>query len=263
MNRYGQIIDKLKENKFVVYGAGGHGKKFVQAITNIGLSKNFMGYAVTDNKNNQDIKTIYEVDKEQLIIIAAHNVNSKQMETILKENGFQNYEIIYPYLIELCCGIPIKKNVMLNIKEFVANCYSANYLAIIYLAIDCVLGNNKFGKDLYIKMFEVTSDKQTAYKRWEALKARIINYKNSKEIEKYNVKINFRQKYILDGAHRIMMAFYFGVDNLLADDYEMDRKEYNAIFQQDLFYDENILNIFSSQECEILKNVKEKVMRQA
>ena len=108
---YEELINSIRNNHFVVYGAGSHADKFLQILKHLGFEDNYLYSAVTrkDKDDKAELRLIHEVDRNKLIMIAAHDKNAKQMEQTLKELGFRNYYLIYPHLIELVCGLPYKK----------------------------------------------------------------------------------------------------------------------------------------------------------
>lgn len=255
METYAQILDKIKKNKFVVYGAGGHGQKFVKAIAQMGYGNNFVGFVVTERqaKDGEGIKEIKNIDRNHFVVIAAHDRNSVQMEDTLKNLGFTQYVSIYPYLIDFCCGTSYLKNQTVCVKDIFFDClnrycfYSA-YPVVVYLAIDYIMEKNNVGKNLYFKLIGKYAKEKTSYQRWDALVERTRNYSINRVPEPFAVKINPVQRFVLDGYHRIVLSKYFGITDILADFYDTDFDKY-----RDMFWGRgNLMNLFTKEEADVI-----------
>lgn len=227
-----EVIYGIQNKHFVVYGAGSFANKFLRTVCRMGYIDNYLYSVVTKkDKNDMDsIRTIETVDRNTCIMVAAHDRNSIQMEHTLFKLGFKHYYIIYPYLVELGCGLPYKKNVEISVSEFIRKCMYGNYLAIIYLAIDDIVQHNGIGGELYIKYMNVFSKPKTSKSRFDALIDRVNYMRNTHIIEPYNIKINLDEHFILDGTHRIMIAKYFGIKTLRADLYHTEYRFYRDVF---------------------------------
>lgn len=263
MTEVEEIMNSLKRNKFIVYGAGGHAEKFIKVVKKEGLENNFLGTAISKrNLTNPINKCIEDIDKNKLIIIAAHDRNSAEMESNLIRLGFRNYKVIYPYMTEICFGEPYKKNVTLDVDVFLKECQYANYLAIYYLAIECADKKNSYGKNMYLKVMGMSSEVQTAQNRWNEIIKRTNNYRKTKEPEKYPIKVNVEQKYILDGFHRMALAKYFHIRTLNADLFKTELEEYNSMTFKCMWNDKDLNRYFSNKEKEKITLVRKKIFGQ-
>lgn len=263
MSECQKIIDRLSREKYIVYGAGGHADKFVKAMEKKGIAHNFLGYAISSGKiQKNNCKYIEEVDREHLVVVAAHDKNSSEMEQNLIRLGFENYMLIYPYMTELCFGSPYKTDVFVEIDEFLKTCRYGNYLAIYYLAVACADGKNDFGDKLYLRVMGLSSEEKTAANRWEAMIKRTWNYRNKQEIEDFPVKLNVQQKYILDGFHRMALAKYFGIDKLRADLFSTELDDYNSMTFQNMWLDEDLNHYFSEDEKKQIIRVRKEIFGQ-
>ena len=260
---YEIIIDKIKNNPFIVYGAGGHATKFVQAVEEMGYRHNILGFAVTENVgNNKKIQVIEAVDRDTFIVIAAHDKNARQMERTLKKLGFQKYISIYPYLIEICYGEAYQIGETIDVDSFLEECKYGNYLAVHYLAIDYIMGNNNIGKDLYMHVLGNCSNEQTTKQRWESFSTRVDNYKRGIGFEAYHIKINPQDKFILDGYHRICLAKYFGIRKIKADYFNTDIQKYNSMTFRSMWTDDEIKTWFSESISKEIINVRKWILGQ-
>ncbi len=263
MKTYEQILDKIKSNKFVVYGAGGHGKKFVKAITQMGYENNFAGFVVTERQESDPIgiKEIKNIDRNCFVVIAAHDRNSLQIEDTLKHLGFAQYVSIYSYLIDFCCGTPYLKNQIECVEEIFQDClqkycFYAPYPVVVYLAIDYIMERNSVGKNLYLKLIGNYAKEKTSYLRWNALVERTMNYKINREPESFSIKINPKERYVLDGYHRIVLSKYFGITDILADFYDMEFDKYRDMF----WGNDNLINLFTKEEADIILRTGKQLM---
>lgn len=257
---FNRIIKKIENEKFIVYGAGGHGKKFVKAIIKRGCYNNFVGYAVTKSQEmDKQISEISDVCRNQLVIIAAHEKNAKQMEKKLLDLGFQNYINIYPYMTELYWGTPYLVDKLVNVEKVVAESRFINYRIALYAGIDSVIKKNEYGEDIYLKTLQLTSDKETARIRWEAFQKRIDRYEKKHEIEKYNIQIDPENKYILDGTHRLMLAYYFKIPQIKSDFFRVSMQERDDFYNDSIYEDDVFLKHFTLDEQSYINEIKKRI----
>lgn len=263
MDTYEHIINEIKNNKFVIYGAGGHGQKFLKAITQMGYKNNFLGFAVTEHqaKDVDGIEEIKNIDRNCLIVIAAHDRNSAQMEYTLEKLGFKRYVSIYSYLIDFCCGVSYLKNQTVCVKDIFMDCLSKYYFysaypIVLYLAVDYIMGKNNVGKSLYLKLIGKYGKEATAEQRWEALVERTRNYNINRLAEPFAIKINPTQRFVLDGYHRIVLSRYFGITDILADFYDIDFEQYRDMF----WGNDSLMSLFTQEEANIIAKTGRKLM---
>lgn len=263
MNEYEKILDKLAKEKFIVYGTGGHADKFVKAIRRKGIHSNILGFAVSSNNQlNDNCECIEDINKERLIVIAAHDKNSREMEQNLIRLGFKNYVLVYPYMTEICFGSPYETDVMLDIDEFMKECSYGNYLAIYYLAVECADGKNDFGDKLYLKVMKLSSEEETANRRWDSMISRTQSYRKNCKAEDFPIKVNIRQKYILDGFHRMALAKYFGIKKLKSDLFDTDLNYYNSMTFRSMWADDDLNSYFLEKEKEQIIRVRKEIFGQ-
>ena len=257
INTYEEIINSVSKEKFIVYGKGAHADKFLHFIRRLGFGDNYLYSVVSRKRENTNDCLIQNVNRNQLVIVAAHDKNSKEMEQTLKELGFKNYYLIYPHLIEFGCGLPYKKNVDMNVSEFLKDCLYGNYLSIIYLAIDDIVNSNGIGCDLYIKYMNIYSHPDTSKKRLETLVDRVSHISECYEPEPYNIKVNPKECFLLDGSHRTILAKYFGIDILKADLYDISFEQYDLFYGGGVYLsDEALSKYFCQDECELIINTR-------
>ena len=262
MRRIEDIINIIRNNCFIVYGAGAHAQKFLNILKKQGIENNCLNIVISA-RNHEKYGCIEDIDREKIIVIAAHDKNSKEMQNNLKRLGFKNYITIYPYMTEICYGMPYATNEIVRVNDLVKSCKYGNYLAIYYLAVQCANGENSYGKQLYLKVLGLSSEIKTAHERWNGLISRAAEYKKNGKPESYNIKINPEQKYILDGFHRVALARYFNVDYLYADFFATDINFYNEMTFKSMWTDLDIKNYFTEEEVEKIIFVRKNIFGQA
>lgn len=250
-----EILGRLSKEKYVVYGAGRFGHKFMKIMSKHGLDKNFLQFVTTEGDYKNGLLSLEDIRKDCLIIVAVHEENAFQMEIILKQKGYRNYISIYPYFTELCCGEPIKKGVIYKTKDIVRKCYARNYIAIIKLAIDNIIGKNEVGKKLYIQMMQLTSDRNTAYKRWNALERMTMDFSKG-IIKPFIIEVLGEPLVVIDGHHRVMLSDCFEIGIVMADVYSVDMAWFDEIYHQTVYSDENISKIFAKTDFNLIKAVE-------
>ena len=231
---YDDFLLIIKKQKFYVYGAGSMGKRFIKCLENMGIKQNFLGYVVTEE--NHTYKSILDIPRESYVIISTHNETAKEMERLLINNQFKHYYLLYPFLLELEYGKSIEKNKKINVNDLLNNLDSTPYYAILMLTIDSVIkGYNNDA--IYIKMMEkLSSDRKTALARSKEFYSRIIDYsKGNYNKENYPIKVNAEKDKIKDGAHRLMLAYYFGKTTINADIYDFKQEKYDEILDNVIY----------------------------
>jgi hypothetical protein len=259
--KYNEFLTKLSSEKFVVYGAGSYGKKFVASIKKRGLEDNFWGFAVTDNTGMpSEIRNIREFDRNTLIVIAAHGAINKAMKELLVREGFGNVVDAEPYLFELLCGEPVKTDVEIDVKSFVKKCKATDGIALRWLAIDYVLGKNDYGKAMLIKHYQNrTAEMSTVKARWDFFVERVRKYQTGGAPENYNIKIVLSDGFVIDGIHRLTLAYYFEIPKINADIYDFDWRKYIQIFKLTEDGEEAIEEALSAEEYRIVQEKRKEI----
>ena len=218
------VMGLIKNQNFVIYGNGYIAKRLYCIVQEMGVASNVIAVAVTKKKDDENgvdgkpVKEIKDIRRDVNIIIAAHDAVSAEMENNLKRLGFKFYVWIYPYIIELELGKPIKKNCTVPVKDIIANMSKSYSPAICYYTLQDYCSNKNYSGELYVKMMEKYTTKETAQKRWNRFRSRIDECLKKGFAQDYNIKVlnNFN---LIDGMHRVVLAKYFGKNVLNADVY--------------------------------------------
>lgn len=139
------------------------------------------------------------------------------------------------------CIVEIPTNDLV-LAQFKNNTYNAMDIIVKYLAIENYYGKNNFGFKLYNKMQE-----KRVNENWEQRYKELI-----KNVEKNGFNIDYPIETdinysIHDGAHRLALALYYGLENVTVKAYNIDmsRRTY------DMEWFNN--NSFSIEELKIIK----------
>lgn len=251
------IINLIQTNNFVIYGNGYVGKRFQKQIMRLGCSDHIAAIAVTNIESNihdWQIKCISDIPKEQLVFIAAHDAVASEMKNYLDNAGFKNYVWIYPYLFEMELGFPIKKNVPIGVNELLAEIRDVYMPAIYYLSMKDYCNNNIYNGDFYIRMSTYYTTLRTGEKRWARFRDAIDKCKKVGFSQDFSLKVD-EKYFLIDGLHRLVMAKYFGKDELLCDVYQCDEKFYSTkgLGGDIRISEDELKNCYSAEEIKIIK----------
>ncbi|MEK3826959.1 hypothetical protein [Paenibacillus sp. FSL K6-1558] len=249
----------INSDKFTIFGTGSVAKRFGEQLKYCGCWDNVSHFSVSLLKDDmvlfegKKVVEIKDVTNDSIVMIAVHNIFVDEIIDKLKKLGFKRFFWIYPHLFDLCFGIPKHRDVVLKVDEVVQRINGFYVNAIYYLAIENVLGKNKVGREVYLKFMSVFSSEKAAKKRWEDFVQKIYEYEQGNVQQNYNIKLSHNHDIVLDGSHRLMLAFYFNVSEITADMYSCDLKQYKA-YAQDMAMTDNQLNkYFSHDEILLIK----------
>lgn len=256
-----EIFNVIKNEKFVIYGAGSVGKRFAEILKKMDCFHNVVAFAIT-NKDykietiyEREIKKIDEIGQETKILIAVHDVHYKKICELLQEQGYKYYYWIYPYLFDIYYGLPIEKNVRMRVQDVVKNLASIYTHAIYYLAIKSYFTEDDIGKNIYIKYMKIFSERETSVQRYEFFERKIKNCRENGFIQNDSIKLSVKKDIILDGTHRLMLAYWFDTEYIQADIYDADMKDYLDFSNNVALTEEGLKNNFELQEINLIKGI--------
>ena len=221
-----ELLGQIRSNGAIIYGIGYVAERFVDGLKKIGLDTEIK-FFVTSNVREKEYKgksvisvDDLDIDDKALVCIATHEAVKNEIEERLRMLGIERYIWIYPYLHELWFGQPIAKNIEVDLDKIIGR-WNDYRLAIRALAIDQYYGKNDVGYDIYVKAQSLHCEERTAIKRLE----RFIELIDSWDKKGYDS--NFRPKLsedyeVLDGAHRITLAYYHGMKTIACDIYHAE-----------------------------------------
>lgn len=219
-------VDYLKEKNIVIYGAGFIAQEFWNALINCGLSQYVKEVCVTQISksstefNGYKIKTIDQIVllPNSVVCIACHESVLGEMEKELIYRGIEDYMWVSPQVIfEMNLGKPLEIEKKISVQDLVKN--TTDYgLAIRILAIKEMDGESKGGIEIYKKYIKYFSSEDAAQKRVLSFTNMYRSWKEEGYTESSVVVID-ENKVIIDGCHRVAMAYYFDNDYVVANIY--------------------------------------------
>lgn len=255
-----KLIQLISAEHLVIYGNGYIAKRLYNCIKKMGYANHIENVAVTDSINGEigvhgkKVVSICDINKNSLILVAVHNTVADEMKRILKKLGFVNYVWIYPFLFDLEFGNPIRKDELVPMKVL-TQCLPAFYNpAIYYLSLMEFCHNGQHDGDLYVKMLSTYTTHDVAKKRWDNFCFRLKECLERGYLQDYNIKIN--ESYILlDGLHRLVLAKWFHVTELIADVYSGHGSFHSqfGVGGDILLHEEDLSKYYTSDEIERIK----------
>lgn len=225
-----ELLEKIKNNRFLIFGHGYVAKRFTEVVEKKELQHNFMGYIVSNPEENYDKEMgvpIYSKewigDKHNTVVcVAVHEaLKDEIINALMKIQPDNEYIWIYPYLYELILDVPVMQNVWIAVEDIVKKTSIGYFMAVKYLAIEQYMGKCNNGYEIYLKAQSLYSDNYTAKKRLGQFKNLIENWVSSGYDENFLIKLN-RSYEILDGSHRVSLARYFNVEKVKCDVFQTD-----------------------------------------
>jgi hypothetical protein len=249
----------LFESDFVVYGTGAVSARFNLIIEKRKAYNHLVGYAVTKKTsavqifNGKHVEQVESYPKGIKIAVAVHISLWGEIKKHLEKLGYYNYVWIYPELFDLYYGVPLQENIMINVRSIVANLYPIYTHVIYYLAIENYFGMNDVGYDFYIKYMKMHCSNETAYCRLQNFREKIAECEEKGFCQEFNIKLIAEGHIILDGAHRLMLAYYFGKENIYCDLYEGNMEAYLNFSGEIALNDEHLEKQFLPKEVALIR----------
>lgn len=153
----------------MIYGNGFIGKRFIKQIERMNCHNHISAIAVTNpdeygSSEKEILLSVYEIAKDSLVFIAAHESIATEMKKVLDDIGVRDYIWIYPCLLDLELGKPVELNRKVKIDDLMANLSKSYAAAIYYLSIKEYCRNHTYDGSLYIKMTSHYTTEDTAKK---------------------------------------------------------------------------------------------------
>ncbi len=259
-----ELLKIIKKNRTKIYGIGYVAERFTDGLIKKGYADSIQSFIITerkiDNYKGYKVEGLNELDvsnQNTLICIATHESIKKEIELLLDEKGFSEYVWIYPYLHELWFGQPVAQDIDVDLDKIIGK-WNDYRLAIRALAIDQYYGKNDVGYDIYVKAQSLHCEERTANKRLERF-IELIDSWDKKGYDSY-----FRPKLsedyeVLDGVHRITLAYYHGMKAITCDIYHAENAK--GFRNDEVDIPEEILQRakFNDYQMECLREARKRV----
>lgn len=259
-----KVFRGISTKPFYIFGTGIIGTRFYEALKEKNLLGWFRGFVVSQKKESgfmtEPVFIPDEImnDNQSTICIAVHESILNEVYESLKSRGLNNTIWIYPYLLELELGPPVKLNLKKNVTALVSGINRINPYAIYYLAIEDIDVGNGIGRDAYLWLYLRGNTVGTAKARLEKLES-IIKAFDKEIVLNYPIRINTEENTVADGAHRLMLARYYGLDEIACDIYRFDEKKFVERMKWFFVSDEEIRNTLPAGTAEGIRFVVEKL----
>ena len=257
-DQYNEIIKIIRKQKYYIYGAGKVSDRFYRFLEAKQLLNNFSGFVVTTkNKEShmgEKLYTVYNLESNPWVLVATDYTSFLEIQNTLHQLELRHFIWIYPYLYDFFLGVPIKRNVSMNIASILKKNFMANWISVCYIALqDYKLGKEE-GKKIYLKVAEIFFKSDVANCRFVDSAKKMEQEGYSQE---YPIKINSDEKLLLDGAHRIALAIYFKQKNIVADLYNCSLRDYRDCYGVNK---ESGILVTYSEDSYLAKQLDEKEM---
>lgn len=222
-----KLIDLINNNNIAIYGKGFVAETFYATLQMRNLEKRVKYFVVTDKEKAYGtiqgipVRSVMDIvnEKELLICIAVHEAIKDDIETILLELNINSFVWIHPYIVEMALGEVIQHHKQIKVPKLIQHEASDNYaLAVRYLAIENYYRKNDIGYDVYVKVFSMHCEVETARNRLKRFIGLIDDWDKNGYREEEDILIdeNYRR---IEGTHRFTLACYHGMEFLYCDIY--------------------------------------------
>ena len=255
------LLFLLGTKKIVIYGTGYVAQKFFSILKKNSLVGNIICFAVSKGEKEGEsidgiaVKNIRDIESDNMVCIAVHEALKDEMVDTLCDIGINNYIWIYPYLYQLLLGEPIEKGVRIKLEDIVQTCLNDYRIAVRYAAIDNYYGKNIYGFDLYRRAQALYSSMKTAEERLERFCKLISDWQKYGYDEDSWICINEGYE-IIDGAHRVTLAKYHGMQEIICNVFEGKASAYEVHGERVVLTNKILLqNGFSIEEIDKLNEI--------
>lgn len=259
------LIQVIKTNEIAIYGTGYVASELYKALLWNNLINQLKFFITTQGGDEYKGYRVLAADndriKEVLILISVHESIKDEIIRTLEQKGCWRYIWINPEkLYSLMLGKPIKKNVMVPVKDIWIHNKDNYAIEVRYLAIESYLGLNSYGAEIYKKAISQFSSADTAEKRLKQFYQLIENWIHN--------GYNNTPSYIMDdyqyvdGTHRIALAVYFQQKYIMCDIFSASKNVESIHNEKSILSKKFAMVCFDKKDLNILEEVDEKINRQ-
>ncbi len=242
-----ELLEQLKTNKFVIFGAGFAAEMFYRALKLANADENLLFCVVTKAVSGQEFhgRPVISLDEARIteetpVCLAVHEAAAGSAFRALEP--YKDRTVwVYPYLPELLYGKPVRTEKQYPLAGLLAKQDKEEYwLAVRYAAVRDYLAvrlhpegtdpgverEYRKTKEIYLRALSLHCGKDTALLRASRMEETALSIARDGFREDCPVKIDTNGR-IIDGLHRIACAAYLGLESVPA-----------AIYQASPVYDE-------------------------
>lgn len=224
-NRY--IGEVSRFDRVVIYGAGQIGKKVLDIIERVNMRDKVICFAVTKTDhslemvNDIPVRNIDEIIEEYdnaLFLLSVGDRFMYELEQVVISKGIRHYFDGRKVYKEDFQGAKEQGHIEVNINELFMQQYKNGVfnrmdIVVRFLAIENYYGINDFGFDLYRKMQAQRISDLYVENAVEKFRSLIASWEQKGYLKKSEIECD-RNLHLMDGAHRIAMGLYYGVDGI-------------------------------------------------
>ncbi len=265
-------IDDFREtvctSNYYIYGAGKMADRFFRLLEERNLIGNCRGFVTTSTRgdkhkhNKMELQAVDDIEQDNWFFIATDVTNYYEIKDLLNQRGITKYLWVIPIMFDLAFGPPLICNAAIDVKSLIQRVSCKKWIAICYLALEDYYHGNGFGKDYYIRFSENRFSQDVARKDLE----RFLYWSDKMRKnynQEYNIKIDYNESFILDGAHRVALARYFNKRVIFANVYRCTDEMYQSfrgIPESIMSIDDNYVNrTFSNIEIKLIHDTVTKI----
>lgn len=259
------FLELITNNKIHIYGTGYVANLFWNELEKKGLTQNVEDFIVSEVKESEYTHSIpikgienVKIDKGSIVCIAVHETLKDEIEMNLLKKQIRNFLWIYPFLYEFSLGCIQKEECWVDIHLF-HNVMKEQYgIALRYAAIEEYYGFRKNGFDMYYRGLLTYNSTRTAELRVKRFKDLIINWEKNGYQQENTICVN-RVHEVIDGEHRLALAFYHGIKKIKCIVYEGENiHNQQAIMTHDILQKGG----FCRKELEQLDGINQTILRE-
>lgn len=265
------VIDLLKivgNNDIIIYGAGYMAQSFFGTLQMRNLDDRVLCFAVSDDKKTGGKihdKPIRAIDgllerEDTYVCIAVHEVLKDECIEYLVKHNINKYIWVTPYIFELALGSPLECCVKIDINDIISHqSYDDYHIAVRYLAIENYYNKNNIGYDIYYKAQCIISEANSAQKRLFSFIQLIAAWEKFGYKEEHRLILD-NQFRMIDGAHRLSVAYYHNMKDIYCDIYPYS-DGYNILVRENGLLSWQMLKEIGLQpyELEAIENTQNKI----
>ena len=263
------FLELAKNEKFYIYGTGFVAKRFYQGLERMNCTKNVLGFVQSERRSGEEktffqqpVLCIADISTSSLVFVATHFIWESEIKKTLTALGFQRYILAYEYINEFFFGLPIAYGREISVDYLIGRVMASCsiFVAAYYAALMKFFGEEGGTYELYLRLQTDAVNEAAARKRLRRFRNLVDGYRQMGEqaLTTYPLKLNEGISCILDGAHRVMIAFYERIPSMKADIYPTPAN-LEMIYAKP-FQDETLGVLYTEAELRTIKSLEQRVL---
>ncbi len=214
-----EFTEKIRRQKIFLFGTGFVAEMFYRALEINHLVSCAEGCIVSSEKylrpdfHGLPVYTAAScAGRQELVCIAVHEANREAAETILKDNGINDYVWIYPMIYPMVYGdVQEEKNIPLS--ELMAHQNPEYYWIEARYSAACEHTKEHPDYDIYRKAIALHTSPMTAEYRLQRMLELIRGFERYGYDPQYPILIDDQYR-IIDGLHRVALCIWNEIEEI-------------------------------------------------